>query len=115
VRAGFVHRSENLLGLVGVVGTKVLERIEVPEPPIDEAFMHPEAIDLPTRPGMQMCQRAPIPGPTPFTINLAAYIEKITEACPLCGHDEDAEVSDNEEEEIDSTFVIAIRLLLLFS
>jgi hypothetical protein len=42
-------------------------------------------------------------------------IEKVTGTCPLCGHDEDAEANDDEEEGIDQTFVMTIRLLLLFS
>jgi hypothetical protein len=37
----------------------------------------------------------------PFAISLAAYIEKVTGICHLCGHNEDAEVSEEEEEEID--------------
>jgi hypothetical protein len=52
VRAGFLLKPENLLGPVGVNGTRVLERIQVPELPVDEAFMYPETIDLPTRPGI---------------------------------------------------------------
>jgi hypothetical protein len=52
VRAGFSLKPENLLSPVGVNRTKVLDRIEVPELPVDEAFMYPETIDLPTRPGI---------------------------------------------------------------
>jgi hypothetical protein len=36
-------------GPVEVDGVKGLKRIEAPELPVDETFMHPEAIDLPTR------------------------------------------------------------------
>jgi hypothetical protein len=50
VGAGFFLKPENLLGPVGVNGTKVLERIELPELPVDEAFMYSETIDLPTLP-----------------------------------------------------------------
>jgi hypothetical protein len=50
VRADFFLKPENLLDPVGVNGTRVLERIEVPEFPVDEAFMYPETINLPTRP-----------------------------------------------------------------
>jgi hypothetical protein len=101
VRTGFFLKLENLLGTVGVNGTRVLERIEVPELPVDEAFTYPETIDLPTPPGIPTPRRAPVPGPTSFAVSFAAYIEKVTGTCPLCGHDDDAEVSDNEEDEID--------------
>jgi hypothetical protein len=52
VRAGLFLKPENLLGAVGANRTRVLERIEVPELPVDEAFMCPETIDLPIRPGI---------------------------------------------------------------
>jgi hypothetical protein len=52
VCSGFFVTPENLLGPVGVNGTRVLGRIEVPELPADERFMYPETIDLPTRPGI---------------------------------------------------------------
>jgi hypothetical protein len=63
VLAGFFLKPENLLGSIGVNGTRVFERIKVPELPADKAFMYPETIDLPTRPGMPR-RRAPVPGPT---------------------------------------------------
>jgi hypothetical protein len=52
VHADFFLKPENLLGPVGVNETRVLERIEVHEPPVDEALMGPEKIDLLTRPGI---------------------------------------------------------------
>jgi hypothetical protein len=63
--------------------------------------MYPETIDLPTRPGIPTRPRAPVPGPTSFAASLAAYIEKVTGTCPLCGHDDDPELSDDEEDETD--------------
>jgi hypothetical protein len=101
VRTGFFLKPENLLGPVKINGTKVLERIEVPELPVDEAFMYPETIDLPALPGIPTRRRAPVPGPTSFAVSRAAYIRKVTGTCPLCGHDDDTEVSDDEEDEID--------------
>jgi hypothetical protein len=62
--------------------------------------MSPEIIDLPLRPGIPTRGRAPVPGPTSFGVNLAAYIEKVTGTYPLCGHNNDAEVSDDKEDEI---------------
>jgi hypothetical protein len=106
---------ENLLVPVGVDETKILKKIEAPELLVDGAFIHPETIDLPTRPGTQTRRRAPTAGPTSCAISLAAYLEKVTGTCLLCGHNEDAEVNDNEKEEIDSTFVMMIRLSVLFS
>jgi hypothetical protein len=78
VRAGFFLKPENLLCPVGVNGTRVLERIEVPELLVDEALMYLETIDLPTRPRIPTCRRATVPGPTSFAVSLAAYIEKVT-------------------------------------
>jgi hypothetical protein len=92
VRTGFFLKPENLLGLVRVDGTRALERIEVPKLPVDETFIYPETIELPTRPRIPTRQRAPGPGPTSFAVSLAAYIEKVTGTCPLCGHDDGAEV-----------------------
>jgi hypothetical protein len=109
VRTGFFLKPKNLLGPVGVNGTRVLERIKVPELPVDESFMYPETIDLATRPGIPTRRRAPVPGPTSLVASLATYTEKVTRSCPLCGHDDDAEVSNGEEDEIDSTFAVTIR------
>jgi hypothetical protein len=101
VRAGFFLKPENLLGPVGVNGIRVQERIDVPELPVGETFIYLETINLPTRPRIPTRRRAPVPGPTSFAGSLAAYIEKVTGSCPLCGSDDDAEVSDDEEDEID--------------
>jgi hypothetical protein len=57
---------------------RVLERIEVPELPIDKVFMYPEIIDFPTRPVMLTRRRATVQGPTSFAVSLAADIEKVT-------------------------------------
>jgi hypothetical protein len=99
VRAGFFLKPENLLGPVGVNGIRV-ERIEVPELPVNKTFIYPETVNLSTWPGISTRRRAPFPGPTSFAVGLAAYIEKVTGTCPLCGRDDDAEVSDDEEDEI---------------
>jgi hypothetical protein len=63
--------------------------------------MYLEIIDLPTRPGIPTLQRGPAPGTISFAVSFAAYIEKVTGTCPLCGHGDDAKVSDGEENEID--------------
>jgi RNA polymerase subunit RPABC4/transcription elongation factor Spt4 len=34
-------------------------------------------------------KRTPTPKPSEFAISLAAYIQTITEMCPLCGHEEE--------------------------
>jgi hypothetical protein len=70
VHADFLSKLENLLGLVGVNGTRVLERIEAPELPVDESFMSPETVDRPTRPGIPTRRRAPVPGPTSRSVLL---------------------------------------------
>jgi hypothetical protein len=115
VRVSFFLKPENLLDPVRVDGMRVLERIKVPELPVEEAFMYPKTIDLPTWLGIPTRRRAPVPGPTSFVVSLAAHIEKVTGTCPLCGHDDDVKVSDDEEDEIDSTFAVTIRWSISFS
>jgi hypothetical protein len=83
---GFFLRSANFLGHVGVDETKILERLEVSEFPVDGTFMNSETTDVPTRPGPRTRRRASILNQTSFAISLAAYIEKVTGTCPLCGY-----------------------------
>jgi hypothetical protein len=97
---GFSPPVGRYSGPVGVDEKKVLERTEVPELPFNKAFMHAEAINLPTQSETQIRRRAPVPGPTSFAISHAADIKKVTGICSLCDHYEDGEVSDDEEEEI---------------
>jgi hypothetical protein len=42
-----------------------------------------------------------IPGPAQFAINLMVYIDPTIGKCPLCGHEEGEQFSDEEEESID--------------
>jgi hypothetical protein len=40
---------------------------------------------------------APTSKPSEFTISLVAYIQTVTGTCPLCGHEEEEQVSNEEE------------------
>jgi RNA polymerase subunit RPABC4/transcription elongation factor Spt4 len=39
----------------------------------------------------------PIPKPSEFAISLAAYVQTETGMCPLCGHEEEAQVNNKQE------------------
>jgi hypothetical protein len=60
VRAGFFLEPESPLDLIGVDGTKVSERIEVLELPIDEALIYPDRIALPKQSEMPIRRRVPV-------------------------------------------------------
>jgi hypothetical protein len=42
-----------------------------------------------------------ITGPAQFAINLMVYVDAIIGKCPLCGHEEGDQSSDEEEESTD--------------
>jgi hypothetical protein len=86
---------KDLLGAVTIDPTPVLERIDVPDLPFDDAFLYPEQL----RP--EQLQRQRIPGPTEFAVNLIAYVDAAIEKSPLDDHERDEETSDEEEESND--------------
>jgi hypothetical protein len=47
----------------------------------------------------------PTPKPSKFAIGLAAYMQTITRTRPLCGHEEEEQVSNEEESDLNSLFV----------
>jgi hypothetical protein len=86
---------------VTVDPTTVLECTDVPELPFDDAFLYPKQVG-PER--LQQSERRRghrIPGPTELAINLTAYLDSTIGKCPPCGHEEDEETSDKEEESND--------------
>jgi hypothetical protein len=99
LRAGFFLKPENLLAPSESMGRGFLKELR---------FLNFPSTKLSCTRKQSISQldqeyrrrRAPVPGPTSFTVSLAAYIEKVAGTCPLCGHDDDAEVSDDEEDEL---------------
>jgi hypothetical protein len=96
-RAGFRLNSENLLSPLTVDPTPVLDRLEVPELPFNDAFICSDQLDPQRRQLIAQRRRQRIPGPAQFAINLMAYVDATVGKCPLCGHEEGEQSSDEEE------------------
>jgi hypothetical protein len=81
LRAGFHLNPKNLLALLIVTRTEVLERIILPELSLEDViFSAPdEAVRAAERPASR---RAPIPGPIEFTISLKADVDTVAATCP---------------------------------
>jgi hypothetical protein len=92
-RAGFRLYSDHLLSPLTIEPTPVLDRLDVPELPFDDAFVCPDQLDPQRLQLTAQRRRQRIPGPTQFAINLMAYIDA---KCPLCGHEEGEKSSDEE-------------------
>jgi hypothetical protein len=86
-RAGILLHLGDMMGAVHIDSKVVLDRLVTPQIPVDETFVFPvEAVN--EKYGKPKTRsRSPIPRPTPFAITLAAYVDKVTNKCPLCGAD----------------------------
>jgi hypothetical protein len=96
-RPGFHLNSDNLLSLLIVDPTPVLDRLDVSEFPSDDAFVYS---DQPNPQRLQLTaqrRRQRIPGPAQFAINLLAYTDATVGKCPFCGYEEGEQFSDEEE------------------
>jgi hypothetical protein len=100
-RAIFRFNPSGLLGAVTVNPTAVFEPIDVPELPFDDIFLYPERWRPDQLPQSERRWRQRIPGPTEFATNLIAYVDPTIGKSPVCGHEEDEETSDEEEESND--------------
>jgi hypothetical protein len=100
-RAGFCLNSDNLLSPLTVDPTPVLDRLDVPELPFDDAFVYQDQLDPQRLQLTAQCRRQRISGPAQFAINLMAYVDATVGKCPLCGHEEGEQSSDEEEESTD--------------
>jgi hypothetical protein len=96
-RAGFRLNSDNLLRHLTVDPTPVLDRLDVPELPFDETFVYPGQLDRQRLQLTAQRRQQRIPGPAQFAINLIVYIDATVAKCPLCGHEEGEQSSDEEE------------------
>jgi hypothetical protein len=88
-RAGFRLNSDNLLRPLTVGPTPVLDRLDVPELPFDNAFVCPDQLDPQRLQPKTQRRRQRIPGPAQDAINLMAYVDATVGKYPLCGHEED--------------------------
>jgi hypothetical protein len=100
-RAGFRLNSDNFLSPLTVDPTPVLDRLDVPELSFDDVFVCPDQLDPQRLQLMAQRRRQRIPGPAQFSINLMAYVDVTVGECPLCGHEESEQSSDEEEESTD--------------
>jgi hypothetical protein len=87
-RAGFRLNSDNLLSPLAVDPTPVLDRLDVPELPFDDAFVYPDQLNPQRLHLTAQRRRQWIPGPTQFSINLMAYVDVTVGKCLLCFHEE---------------------------
>jgi hypothetical protein len=100
-RVGFPLNSDILLSPLTVVPTPVLNRLDVPELPFDDAFVYPGQLDPQRLQPTAQRRRQRIPGPAQFAINLMAYVDATVRKCPLCSHEEGDQSSAEEEESTD--------------
>jgi hypothetical protein len=96
-RAGFRLNSDNLLSHLTVDPTPVLDRLDVPELPFDNAFVYSDQLDPQRLQLTAQRRRRLIPGPAQFAINLMGCVDATVGKCPLCGHEEGEQFSDEEE------------------
>jgi hypothetical protein len=69
-RAGFRSNSDNLLSPLTVDPTPVLDRLDMRELPVDDAFVYPDQLDPQPLQLTAQRRRQRIPGPAQFAINL---------------------------------------------
>jgi hypothetical protein len=74
-----------------------MDRIGVPDFEIDDSFIYADNMRKEVEAKDAAGKRTPIPKPREFAINLAAYIQTVTRVCPLGGHEEEEQVSNEEE------------------
>jgi hypothetical protein len=102
-RAGFRLNSDNLLSPLTVDSTPVLDRLDVPELPFDDAFVFGRTGSTTTI-ANGATRRQQISGPAQFATNLMAYVDATVGKCPLCSHEEGEQSSDEEEKAPSKSF-----------
>jgi hypothetical protein len=96
IRAGLFLKLDDLFGPLTVNPAAVIDRIALPEIAI-EHFVAPETTRSPLSTDRSVRRRDQIPGPIEFAVSLRAYIDNVSGTCPLCGHSEEEESSDDAE------------------
>jgi hypothetical protein len=69
--------------------------------PFEDALVYPDQLDPQRLELTAQPRRQRIPGPAQFAINPMAYFDATVGKCPLCGHEECEQSSDEEEESTD--------------
>jgi hypothetical protein len=113
-RVGFLLDLENIRNTVQIVPSRVLDRIGLPDSEIDDSFTYPGHMrkDAEAMDAARKC--TPTPKPSEFAISLAAYIQTKTVTCPLCGYEEEDQVSNEKESDSNETDLIHITFRLAF-
>jgi hypothetical protein len=114
-RAAFRLNSDNLLSHLTGDSIPVLDRLDVLELPFDGAFGYPDQLDPQRLQLTAQRGRQRIRGPAQFVINLMAYIDATVGTCPLCGHEEGEQFSDEEEKSTDEKLRSWPDSLIVFS
>jgi hypothetical protein len=96
IRAGFRLDLENLFSPLTVNPQIVLERIAIPEIPIEE-FATPETMTPQITMGGKLPRRHRIPRPHEFALSLQAQVDKAAGTCSLCDHVEEEDAFYEEE------------------
>jgi hypothetical protein len=113
-RAGFLLNLNNIRNPVQIVPSRVLDRISVPDFEINESFIYLDYMRKEAEVKDAASQRTPIPKPSEFAISFAAYTQAITGICPLCGHEEEDQATNEEESGSNSTDPVHVTFRLVF-
>jgi hypothetical protein len=94
---GFLLDLDDIRNPVEIDPTRVLTRIALLDSEFDDSFIYPVKMRKNAE-GMNAARKlAPAPKPSDFAISLAACIQVAAGTCPLCGHEEEEEFSNEKE------------------
>jgi hypothetical protein len=102
-RAGFLLDLENIRNPVQIAPSRVLDRIGVSDFEIDDSFIYPDHMGKKAEAKGAARKCTPTPKPSEFAMSVAAYIQIVIGTCPLCDHEEEEQVSNEEESDSNST------------
>jgi hypothetical protein len=113
-RIGFLLDLENIRNPVQIIPSRVLDRSGFPDFEIDESFIYPDYMRNEAEVKDAASQHTLIPKLSEFAISLAAYIQTITGTCPLCDHEEEEKVINEEESGSNSIDLVHVTFPLAF-
>jgi hypothetical protein len=96
VRAGFRLDPDNPFNPVTLHPQMVIAGISLPEISRQE-YVELETLRPPLRTDRAACKRFQIPAPHEFAVRLQAYVKRVGDGCPLCGHSEEEDSLKEEE------------------
>jgi hypothetical protein len=88
IRPGLHLSPDDLFAPLKVNPKIVLERMAIPEIPIEE-LVTSETMRPQIATDGELRRRHRIPGPREFAVSLQPYVDKAVDTCPLCGHVEE--------------------------